>query len=181
MKIEIKNRFTGSIIFSLDKENNTILETVKEYIRQEKSKGKTSPDLRSADLTSADLSNSDLRGSDLRSADLSNSDLSNSDLRGVDLSNSDLRSVDLRNADLTSANLRNAENKELSNLPIFCNWSHSLIGERIQIGCETKSVEDWDEFFNSDDELSTKRGTNDFKQIQAVYLSYKAYLTHLKN
>lgn len=36
IKLQIKNRFTGSIIFEYEKENNTIAETVKEYIRQER-------------------------------------------------------------------------------------------------------------------------------------------------
>lgn len=35
IKIEIKNRWTGSIIFSWECEKNTIAKTVKEYIRQE--------------------------------------------------------------------------------------------------------------------------------------------------
>lgn len=35
IKLQIKNRFTGSIIFEYEKENNTIAETVKEYIRHE--------------------------------------------------------------------------------------------------------------------------------------------------
>lgn len=35
IKIEIKNRFTGKIIFEYTKENNSIKETIKEFIRQE--------------------------------------------------------------------------------------------------------------------------------------------------
>ena len=34
-------------------------------------------------------------------------------------------------------------------------------------------------FFNSDEEYSTKRDTQDFKQIRAVFESYKAYLNVL--
>lgn len=65
IKIEIKNRFTGSIIFEYSKENNTISETVKEYIRQELEKGKSSADLRYADLRYANLSSANLSSADL--------------------------------------------------------------------------------------------------------------------
>jgi hypothetical protein len=109
IKIEIKNRFTGSIIFEFKKDKNTISETVKEYIRQEIEKGKSSADLRSADLRSADLRSADLRSADLRSADLRSADLSYADLSYADLRYADLRSADLRSADLRSAGLSYAD------------------------------------------------------------------------
>ena len=71
MNIEIKNIFTGSIIFEYSKENNTISDTIKEYIKQEIEKGKSSADLRSADLSSADLRYANLRSADLSYANTS--------------------------------------------------------------------------------------------------------------
>jgi uncharacterized protein YjbI with pentapeptide repeats len=142
IKIEIKNRFTGSIIFEYTKENNTIEETLKEALKS------------CADLSCADLRDADLRDADLRGANLSCADLSGADLYG-------------------------AKNKELAYLPIYCKWSHSIIGDKIKIGCKTKSIEEWEEFFNSDAEFETKRDTQEFKQIQAVYEAYKVYLTFL--
>ena len=41
------------------------------------------------------------------------------------------------------------------------------------------TIEDWDLFFASEEEFETKRGTHEFKQIEAMYLAHKAYLTHL--
>lgn len=38
---------------------------------------------------------------------------------------------------------------------------------------------EWGKFFDSDEEITTPRGTLEFKQIRAVYEAYKAYLTHL--
>jgi hypothetical protein len=90
MKIEIKNRFTGSIIFEYTKDNNTISETVKEYIRQEIQKGKSGADLSGADLSGADLSRANLSRADLSRADLSGADLSGADLSGADLSGANL-------------------------------------------------------------------------------------------
>jgi hypothetical protein len=105
--------------------------------------------------------------------------LSYADLYNADLSNADLYNADLRNADLRNADLRNAVNKDTAYLPIFCKWNHAIIGNKIQIGCRIKTIEDWDLFFASDEIYSTERNTEDFKQIQAVYEAYKAYLTFL--
>ena len=142
IKIEIKNRLSGSIIFEYTKENNTIKETIEKAIKD------------SADLGGANL-------------------------RGANLGYADLRGADLRYADLRGANLRGAKNKELAYLPIFCKWSNSIIGNKIKIGCKIKTIEEWDLFFNSDEEFETSRQSDDFKQIQAVFESYKAYLNFL--
>jgi hypothetical protein len=83
----------------------------------------------------------------------------------------------LSSADLSSADLSSANNKELSYLPIYCKWSHSIIGNKIQIGCKEKTIEEWVNFFEESTETySTGRNTQDFKQIKAVFYSYKAYL-----
>ena len=74
-KIKIKT-ICGSVIFEYEKENNSISETVKEYIRKELSSGKSSADLRFANLRSADLSFANLSSADLRSADLRFANLS---------------------------------------------------------------------------------------------------------
>jgi len=102
IKIEIKNRFTGKILFELEKEDNTIKETVLEAI-------KSSADLSSANLLSADLRYADLRYADLSSANLRYANLLSADLRYTDLRSADLRSADLRYADLSSADLRYAD------------------------------------------------------------------------
>jgi len=198
-KIQIKNRFTGAIIFEFETEKNSVKETVKEFIRQELAKGKSSADLSYADLCSADLSSANLSYANLSSADLSSADLSYADLcyadlsyanlRSADLSSADLSSADLCYADLSYANLRSAnlrsadlssaKNKETAYIPLFCKWSFSIVGDKIQIGCESRTIKKWDIFFKSDKELSTKRGTYDFKQIEAVYKACKSYLIHL--
>jgi uncharacterized protein YjbI with pentapeptide repeats len=63
IKIEIKNWWTGNILFEYLSENNTIKKTVAE-----------------ATKSGADLSGADLRGADLSGADLSGADLSGADL-----------------------------------------------------------------------------------------------------
>lgn len=51
IKISIKNRFTDSIIFEYEKENNTISDTVKEYVKKELEKGNYRADLSGANLS----------------------------------------------------------------------------------------------------------------------------------
>jgi hypothetical protein len=117
IKIQIKNRYDGSILFEHECENNTIKETLMQGVKP----------------------GSDLRGCDLRGCDL----------RGCAI-------------------------------PIFSKWPVVIIDNKIiKIGCKEKIIEDWDLFFASTAEFDTKRGTAEFKQIEAMYLAYKAYLTHL--
>ena len=96
IKIEIRNRWTGSVVFEYTKEGNTITETVLDAIR------------RGADLHSADLCDANLRGSNLRCANLCDVDLRDADLRGADLRCADLCGANLCDADLRGANLRGA-------------------------------------------------------------------------
>jgi hypothetical protein len=139
-----------------------------------------SASLRSADLSFANLRYASLRSANLRSADLRSANLRSASLRSADLSFANLSSASLRSADLSFADLSLAENKETANLPLFCKWEFSILGDKIQIGCEKRTIKEWDLFFKSKEVLSTERDTQDFKQIEAVYLACKAYLTHLK-
>ena len=98
---------------------------------------------------------------------------------GADLSGARLSGANLYNANLYNANLYNAKNKEFAFMPIFCKWQTSIIGDKIKIGCKRKTIAEWDLWFESNEEFDTERGTEDFKQIQAVYKSYKAYINFL--
>jgi hypothetical protein len=74
IKIEIKNRWTGTIIFEYSKENNTIKDTVEAAIKAK------------ANLRWADLRWANLRWANLSEANLSEADLSEADLSEADLS-----------------------------------------------------------------------------------------------
>ena len=124
IKIEIKNRLTGKILFEYEKENNTVRDTVVEAVS-------SGADLRDADLRGADLSGADLRGAYLRDADLSCAYLRGADLRGADLSCAYLRGADLscaylRGADLSGAYLRGA--KEIPYIPLSCPSDGAFVG-----------------------------------------------------
>jgi hypothetical protein len=172
IKIEIKNRWTGSIIFEYSKENNTIKETLLEAVKSGanlRGADLSGAYLRDANLRGADLRDADLRGADLRGADLRGADLRDADLRGADLRGADLRGADLRDADLSGAylsgaylrdaNLRGADLRDaygekitVSKNAVFTGLytyiAMPIISEDnkhyIRLGCYTKLVEDWE-------------------------------------
>ena len=71
IKIEIKNSWTGKVLFEYEKENNSVKDTLVEAV-----KNKTY-------LGGAYLGGADLRGADLRGADLGGADLGGADLGGA--------------------------------------------------------------------------------------------------
>ena len=99
IKLQIKNRWTGSILFEYEKENNTMKDTVIEAVKN----------------------NTYLRGAYLRDADLGGAYL-----RGADLGGADLRDADLRGAYLRDADLRDAKNIPL--IPLACPTDGAFIG-----------------------------------------------------
>ena len=108
MTIEIKNHWTGEVIFSHECEDNTLKKTVEEAIRQQVDlsySNLSGSNLSGSDLSCSDLSGSDLSGSDLSCSDLRDSDLSGSNLSGSNLSYSNLRCSDLRDSNLRGSNL----------------------------------------------------------------------------
>ena len=185
-KIEIKS-ILGNVLFTYEAENATIKDAVEKAVKEKvslayanlSSANLSLADLSLANLYSANLSLANLSSADLHSANLSLADLSLANLSLANLSSADLHSADLRLANLYSANLSLAENKENAYLPLYCKWNYSILGDKIQIGCEGRTIEQWDLFFASEEVLSTQRNTDDFKQIQAVYEACKAYLTFL--
>ena len=96
IKIEIRNRWTGSVVFEYTKEGNTITETVLDAIR------------RGADLSDANLCDADLHGSNLRCANLRCANLYGANLYGANLYDANLSGANLCDANLCDANLRDA-------------------------------------------------------------------------
>ena len=141
IKIEIRNRWTGSVVFEYTKEGNTITETVLEAIRRcanlcdanlcgadLRGADLYGADLYGADLYGADLCSTDLRSTDLRDADLRCANLCDADLRGANLYGADLRSTDLRGANLRSTDLRGANLSDAKGCYLSCPTEGSFIG-----------------------------------------------------
>ena len=126
IKIEIRNRWTGSVVFEYTKEGNTITETVLDAIRR--GANLRDANLRDADLYGADLRGADLRDADLRDADLCDANLRDADLRGADLCDADLRCADLCGANLYGADLRGANLRDAKGCYLSCPTEGSFIG-----------------------------------------------------
>jgi hypothetical protein len=86
--IEIKNKWTGELIMTIDSLSDA--------------------NLSDADLSDANLSGADLRRANLSGADLSGADLSDANLSGANLSDADLSDANLNDANLSGANLSDA-------------------------------------------------------------------------
>ena len=126
IKIEIKNRWTGSILFEYSSVDNTIAKTLIEALKSE-------ANLREADLRGANLREANLRGAnldraDLRGANLRGANLYRADLREADLRGANLRGADLRGANLRGANLREADLREAKGTYMACPTDGSFIG-----------------------------------------------------
>nr|DAX63205.1 MAG TPA: pentapeptide repeat protein [Caudoviricetes sp.] len=121
IKIEIRNRWTGSVVFEYTKEGNTITETVLDAIRR-------GADLRDADLCGADLCGADLCGADLRGSNLCDADLCDANLCGAYLCGANLYGADLRGTNLRGANLRGANLRDAKGCYLSCPTEGSFIG-----------------------------------------------------
>ena len=102
IKISIKNRWTGSILFEYSSVDNTLAKTVLEAL-------KGGADLRGANLREANLRGANLYGANLYGADLREADLYEANLYGANLREADLYGANLYGANLRGANLREAD------------------------------------------------------------------------
>ena len=89
--------------------------------------------------------------------------------------------ANLTRANLTDADLTGADLTGAIKIPMHCKWSHGITDNMIHIGCEKRTIEDWDKFFAQNEVIESERGTPEFKQIEAVYNAYKAYILTLNN
>ncbi|SOE49095.1 pentapeptide repeat-containing protein [Orrella dioscoreae] len=106
MKHQIKNRFTGAVLFEADVPEGTESGIIARVaLEQSVAAG---ANLRDANLGGADLRDANLGGADLRGANLRGANLGGADLRDANLGGADLRGANLRGANLGGADLRDA-------------------------------------------------------------------------
>ena len=145
MKIEIKNRFSGAVLFSCKADSMKIAVKLAIEAKADLSWADLSwADLSWADLSWADLSGANLSGANLSGANLSQADLSRADLSGANLSRANLSRADLSGADLSGANL------DYSCWPLWCGSKKVKIDARIAaqlaahfcaVNCEDKEYQ----------------------------------------
>jgi len=169
--MEIKNIY-GDVIYS--DESRTIKETVENAVKK-------CANLNGAYLRDAYLDGAYLRGANLRGANLNGANLDGANLNGAYLDAAYFRDAYLRGANLNGANLRDAYLRGTYldgavKVPFLCKWSHGITDGLIHIGCEKRTPKEWEDFLNSNNEIETERGTQEFKQIEAVIRAYIEYL-----
>ena len=162
IKIEIKHRWTGSILFEYSKENNTVKDTVIEAVKNNadlQGAYLQDADLRGADLQDAYLQGADLRGADLRGAYLQDAYLRGADLRGADLQDAYLRGAYLRGAYLRGADLQGVKIKKAAVFTgLYKYICIPFISEEneiyIKMGCYTRLLSEWEnDFWNNPSEF----------------------------
>jgi len=104
MKIEIKHRWTGTILFALETESLKLC--VEAAVKSKVSLN--GANLYGANLDGADLNGANLYGADLYGANLYGADLTSANLYGADLTRANLYGANLYGADLNGANLNGA-------------------------------------------------------------------------
>ncbi|MFY1847933.1 pentapeptide repeat-containing protein [Achromobacter dolens] len=163
MIYEIKNRWTGAVLFTADVPEVTESGMVARVALEQAVEARANlrgADLRDAYLGGADLRDANLRGADLRDAYLGGADLRDAYLGGADLRDAylggaDLGGADLRDADLRDAYLGGADLGELKNIcgasgnlreikAIQCDtWPVTYTATHMQIGCQFHTLESW--------------------------------------
>ena len=155
MKIEIRNHFSGSVLFTHEAKGNTLKTTLEAAVKAEVDL--TDVDLFGADLDGARLDGANLSGANLHVANLVGARLDGARLDGANLSGANLCRVSLDGARLDGARLdgaylKNGE-KLLGMRPIFqispigsrCACLTAYLtdeGLRFDIGCQHQITRD---------------------------------------
>ena len=166
IKIELKNRWTGTVIFEYSKENNTVKETLLEAVKNK------------ADLQGADLQGAYLQGADLQGADLRGADLQGADLQGADLQGAYLQGAYLQGAYLRGAYLRGDDKEKIviAKTAVFTGLykylAMPIISEDgkhyIRLGCFTRLFSEWESnFWNNDNEFPNDNSLDSQYRVMA--------------
>ncbi|MFJ0799299.1 pentapeptide repeat-containing protein [Bordetella bronchiseptica] len=116
VKFEIKNRYTGAVLFTADVPDDTKSGLIARVALEQAVKSGANlaranlagANLAGANLAGADLARAYLAGANLADADLAGANLADADLAGANLAGADLADADLAGADLAGANLAGA-------------------------------------------------------------------------
>ena len=160
-KIQIKT-LSGSLLFELEKENNSIKDTLIEAV-------KINTDLRGADLQGAAL-----RGACLQGADLQGACLQGADLRGACLRGACLRGADLQGAYLQGVKIKKAAVFTGLYSYIVIPYITETDEVMIKMGCHDRSLLEWEEnFWNNPLEFPNNGDINSKERLLAYETAKK--------
>ena len=174
MRIEIKNRFSGSVIWAHEARKNSRKVTVEAAVKAGINLNEANlvgVNLEKADLTKARLSGANLKGACLSGAYLARADLSGANLERADLSGAYLAGADLTKANLTRALLDTADLTRANLNGANLAWAY-LVRARLR---ETNLAE---ANLKSGERLIGKRPIFQVGPIQGHHTYFVAYLTN---
>ena len=184
MKHEIKNRFTGEVLFSCEvpegMESGMIARhAVETAIAQD-------ANLQDANLWGVNLEDANLRGvnlwgANLQDANLEDANLQDANLWGANLRGANLEDANLWDANLQDANLRGANLRGAKNAPLIITglrWAVYISGTgNMRIGCQNHSIKHWDNFsdelINRMDDCALEFWKQHKEMLMGICNSYK--------
>ena len=149
MKIEIKCRFSGSVLFTHEAEGNTLKLTVEAAVQAR------------ANLDGANLDGAYLAGANLDGANLDGANLDGANLDGANLAGAYLDGANLDGETLTKAPL------SLLNLT----WPVLITEGYMRIGCQRHTHAEWDGFTADEIERMESRAADFWNQWRDVLLT----------
>ena len=179
MKHEIKNRFTGGVLFSCEvpegMESGMIARHAVEtaIARDVNLQG---VNLQGANLQGANLLGANLQGVNLQGVNLQGVNLLGANLQGVNLQGANLLGANLQGANLLGANLRDAKNAPL--IITGLRWVVYISGTgNMRIGCQNHSIKHWDNFsdelINRMDDCALEFWKQHKEMLMGICNSYK--------
>ena len=148
MKFEIKNRYTGAVLFTADVPEDTESGLIARVALEQAVKAR-------ADLAGAYLADANLAGAYLADANLADANLADANLAGANLADANLADANLAGAYLARANLARAYLAGLRGIwgasgnlrevkAIQCDtWPVTYTATHMQIGCQMHALEAW--------------------------------------
>ena len=153
MKHEIKNRWTGEVLFTY-----------------EAPEGMESGMIARHAVETAIAQNADLRDANLRGANLRGANLWGANLVGANLRRANLQDANLQDANLRGANLRGAKNAPMIITGLL--WTVYIDGTgMMRIGCQNHSVEDWKNFTDEKISAMDSKALTFWNQYKSMLLS----------
>jgi len=169
MKIEIKRRFSGSILFTHEAEDNSMKLTLEAAVSA--GANLAGANLAGANLAGANLVGAYLVGANLDGANLDGANLARANLDGANLDDANLDDANLDDANLDGANL---DGEILTKAPISVlnlTWPVLITEGFMRIGCQRHSHEEWKSFDNGTIQRMESRAAEFWAQWKLLLLA----------
>ena len=156
MKVEIKHRYTGAVLFACDVPDENSGMAMRHALEKATEAGANlaGVNLTGANLTGVNLASADLTDVRLADANLTRTNLAGVNLTGANLTSANLADANLADANLTGVNLADASLTGAKNTPLIVyglRWQVQITGfGQMKIGCQKHSVSAWQEFSHAE-------------------------------